>query len=276
MADLVKYNKKYFKEAITEPVNFWGLAGFAVAAAYTQSIVPLVFALILELIYLAFTPNIKAYRQIVDQRETEKNTKLREKRRQELISGFHQREQEAVYYLRDLKNKIYENYLTITPTRELPSNLKTLDQRWADFVDLLDIYRRRKGHLKQTDRKVVHNQLSQAFRAMEAAPDERTKRIQQANIEILKRRINAFEELENSVKLVEGQLQSIENFFKLVNDQIVSLPTPERVSQLDFEQLSDSIALTKQMLEATNDAVGALDSHNREVGNYELLSPNRT
>ena len=40
MADLAKYqqeiskfNTKYTKEAVKEPVNFWGLAGFLVAAA---------------------------------------------------------------------------------------------------------------------------------------------------------------------------------------------------------------------------------------------------
>ena len=78
-----------------------------------------------------------------------------------------------------------------------------------------------------------------------------------------------FKDIERSVKLVEGQLQSIENFFGLVNDQVVTLPTPERVSALDFEQLSDSIAMTKQMLEETSDTFAALDSHNRDIGNYE-------
>ena len=66
-------------------------------------------------------------------------------------------------------------------------------------------------------------------------------------------------------------MQSIENFFGLVNDQVVTLPTPERVSSLDFEQLSDSIAMTKQMLEETSDVMGALDEHNRRQGNYDLL-----
>ncbi len=75
-----------------------------------------------------------------------------------------------------------------------------------------------------------------------------------------RRRVAAFNDIERSVKLVEGQLQSIENFFGLVNDQVVTLPTPERVSSLDFEQLSDSIAMTKQMLEETSDTFAALDS----------------
>ena len=118
------------------------------------------------------------------------------------------------------------------------------------------------------------NSLAQAFRAAENAPDEKTRRIQQTNVEILKRRLASFDELEKSVKLVEGQLQSIENFFGLVNDQVVTLPTPERVSSLDFEQLSDSIAMTKQMLEETSDTFAALDSHNRDVGKFELLLSN--
>ena len=164
-----------------------------------------------------------------------------------------------------------ENYHKFTGARELPSNLTTLNQRWEDFVDLLDVYRRRKQHLKSINRQAVHNQLAQAFRATETTGDEKTRRVQQTNVEILKRRLASFDELERSVKLVEGQLQSIENFFGYLNDEIVTMSTPEKFSLLDFEQLSDSIAMTKQMLDATSDSVGALDAYNREMGNYELL-----
>jgi len=191
--------------------------------------------------------------------------------RERLIKSFTPREREAVEYLRWLKDKIQDNYKKFTGARELPSNLIGLEQRWEDFVDLLDVYRRRKQHLKSINRQAVHNQLSQAFRAAEGAGDEKTRRIQQTNVEILKRRIASFDEIERSVKLVEGQLQSIENFFSYLNDEIVTMSTPEKFSLLDFEQLSDSIAMTKQMLDATADSVGALDSYNRQMGNYELL-----
>ncbi|HEX8268141.1 MAG TPA: hypothetical protein VF596_22270 [Pyrinomonadaceae bacterium] len=274
MADLAKYNWKYVKEAVIEPVNFWGLAGFAVAAAYTQSVIPLAVALGMEGVYLASVPANKLYKKLVDNREKDRIRQLRDVQREKLIKAFDPREREAVEYLRWLKEQIYTNYKKFTASKDVPQNIKTLDQRWEDFVDLLDVYRRRKHHLKSINRQAVSNQLKQAEYAAENAPDERTRRIQQANVEILKRRVGAFEELERSVKLVEGQLQSIENFFGLVNDQIVTLPTPERVSSLDFEQLSDSIAMTKQMLDATSDAIGTLDSHNREIGNYQLLTSN--
>jgi predicted O-linked N-acetylglucosamine transferase (SPINDLY family) len=269
--EISRFNTSYAKEAVKEPANFWGLAGFAVAAAYTGSVIPLLIALICEMVYLLVLPNLPSYRQLVQNRERDRLKALNKATREKLIKTFTPREREAVEYLRWLKEKIQDNYKKFAGARQLPTNLRTLDQRWEDFVDLLDVYRRRKQHLKSINRQAVHNQLSQAFRAAETAADEKTRRIQQTNVEILKRRIASFDEIERSVKLVEGQLQSIENFFSYLNDEIVTMSTPEKFSLLDFEQLSDSIAMTKQMLDATADSVGQLDSYNREMGNYELL-----
>jgi hypothetical protein len=269
-----KFDSKYLKEAFKEPINFWGMAGFAVAAAYVQDITPLIAALGAETLYLVTVPASTVYRRLVDRREKQRLLKLREQQREALIKLFDPREREAVEYLRWMKNQIYSNYKKFTGTKQIPHNIQSLDQRWEDFVDLLDVYRRRKHHLRSINRQAVQNQLVQAERAVASAKDDREKRIQQANVEILKRRTAAFNDIERSVKLVEGQLQSIENFFGLVNDQVVTLPTPERVSSLDFEQLSDSIAMTKQMLEETSDTFAALDSHNRDIGNYELLLSN--
>src|SRR5918998_4971105 len=271
MADLSKINIQYLKEALKEPVNFWGMAGFAVAAAYTGSIIPLGAALVAEGLYLATVPANALYRRLVDTRTKKQLYDLRRRQRDKLIDTFDPREREAVNYLKWLKKQIFDNYMKFTGAKEVPANIQSLEQRWEDFVDLLDVYRRRKNHLRSINRQAVQNLLTQAERSVENAPDERAKRIQQANVEILKRRLAAFGDLERSVKLVEGQLQSIENFFGLVNDQVVTLPTPERVSSLDFEQLSDSIAMTKQMLEETSDVMGVLDTHNRETGHYDLL-----
>jgi hypothetical protein len=274
MAEFPKIDLRYLKEAFKEPINFWGMAGFAVAAAYVQDVTPLVAALATETLYLATVPASSLYRRLVDRREKQRLLKLREQQREAQIKLFDPREREAVEYLRWMKNQIYSNYKKFTGTKQIPHNIQSLDQRWEDFVDLLDVYRRRKHHLRSINRQAVQNQLVQAERSVAGAKDDRERRIQQANVEILKRRVAAFNDIERSVKLVEGQLQSIENFFGLVNDQVVTLPTPERVSSLDFEQLSDSIAMTKQMLEETSDTFAALDSHNRDIGNYELLLSN--
>src|SRR6266516_1665059 len=263
--ELPRIDFRYMKEAFKEPINFWGMAGFAVAAAYVQDVTPLLAALAAEALYLAVVPATPFYRHLIARRETERARKLRDSPREAVIKGFDPREREAVEYLRWMKNQIYSNYKKFTTSKQVPSNIQTLDQRWEDFVDLLDVYRRRKHHLRSINRQAVQNQLKQAEHSIQTATDDRQKRIQQANAEILKRRIAAFNDLERSDRFVEGQLQSIENFFGLVNDQVVTLPTPERVSSLHFEELSDSIALNRQILEETADTLGMLDTQHREL-----------
>jgi hypothetical protein len=260
-----KFDLRYVKEALKEPINFWGMVGFGVTAVFLQDVTPLLLAMGTEVVYLSVVPVSPIYRRLVARREKERARKLREAQREAIVRGFDPREREAVEYLRWMKNQIYSNYRKFTNAKEIPANLQSLDQRWEDFVDLLDVYRRRKHHLRTTNRQAVQNQLKQAEHAIQTSTDDRQKRIQQANAEILKRRVAAFNDLERSVRMVEGQLQSIENFFGLVNDQVVTLPTPERVSALHFEELSDSIAMTRQMLEETADTYGMLDNQHREL-----------
>jgi hypothetical protein len=263
--ELPKIDFRYLKQAFREPINIWGMAGFAMTAAYVWDVTPLAAALVTEAVYLAVVPAAPFYRRLVERREKERARKLRDAQRETVIKGFDPREREAVEYLRWMKNQIYSNYKKFTTSKQVPANLQTLDRYWEDFVDLLDVYRRRKHHLRSTNRQAVQNQLKQAEHQIQSSTDDRAKRVQQANAEILKRRVAAFNDLERSVRLVEGQLQSIENFFGLVNDQVVTLPTPERVSSLHFEELSDSIAMTRQMLEETADTFGMLDTQNREL-----------
>ena len=92
MAELPKIDLKYLKEAFKEPINFWGMAGFAVAAAYVQDVTPLVAALATETLYLATVPASSLYRRLVDRREKQRLLKLREQQREAQIKLFDPRE----------------------------------------------------------------------------------------------------------------------------------------------------------------------------------------
>src|SRR5689334_20891580 len=197
-----KFDLKYLREAFKEPINFWGMAGFAVAAAYVQDVTPLVAALATETLYLAAVPATSVYRSLVDRREKQRLHKLREQQRESQIKLFDPREREAVEYLRWMKNQIYSNYKKFTGTKQIPHNIQSLDQRWEDFVDLLDVYRRRKHHLRSINRQAVQNQLAQAQRAVGGAKDDHERRIRRANDEVLKRRVAAFNDIKRAVKMV--------------------------------------------------------------------------
>ena len=165
MADK-KISLEYLKEALMEPVNFWGMAGFAVAAAYTWSPVPLAAALVAEGAYLATVPASTLYRRLVDGRTRKRLLEQRNRMRERMIESFDPREREAVLYLKWLKNQIFENYKKFTGAKDAPSNIRSLEQRWEDLVDLLAYQRDTLIKLLKSITFLARNVLGGLERAM--------------------------------------------------------------------------------------------------------------
>lgn len=260
----------YFKEALKEPVNIGGLlltcaaAAWAATTGFIDPSLVLAGGLIAEGVYLATVPASTFYRKIVDRRSRYLLNDFRKRQRLEMIKTFDPREREAVEYLSWMKNQIASNYKKFARLSEEPSQVRELEATWEAFVDLLDEYRRRKNHLRSINRQAVENQLRQAERSAQYA-DEATRPLIQKNVDILRRRLQTFDDIERSVKRVEAQLQMIENFFGLVNDQVVTMPTPEHILSLDFDSLLSSIETTKEILQQTAPIMGQLDSLSREA-----------
>jgi hypothetical protein len=266
----MEFKPSYIKEALKEPLNIGGLLVSAAAAVYSgtsgflDSTIVLAAALTLEGAYLAVVPASSFYRRIVDRRSRGLLDEHRRKQRLELIKSFDPREREAVEYLSWMKKQIRDNYQKFARVEEDPPQLRELESTWEAFVDLLDEYRRRKNHLRLINRQAVENQLRQADRTLQFA-DAATRPLHEKNVEILRRRLQTFDDIERSVKRVEAQLQMIENFFGLVNDQVVTMPTPEYILSLDFDSLLSSIEVTKEILQQTAPIMGQLDSLTREA-----------
>ncbi len=266
----MEFKISYIREAFKEPVNIGGLllAGAAVVYAATTGFISPTFvmagALIVEGFYLATVPTSNLYRKIVDRRSRHLIDEHRRKQRLELIKTFDPREREAVEYLNWMKNQISSNYKKFARLSEEPPQIRELETTWEAFVDLLDEYRRRKNHLRSINRQAIENQLRQAERTAQSS-EPSTRPLHDKNVEILRRRLQTFDDIERSVKRVEAQLQMIENFFGLVNDQVVTMPTPEHILSLDFDSLLSSIEMTKEILQQTAPIMGQLDSLNREA-----------
>jgi hypothetical protein len=266
----MEFKISYIKEALKEPVNIGGLLLAGAAAVYSATTgfldptLVLAGALIAEGAYLATVPASSFYRRIVDRRSRHLIDAHRRKQRLEMIKQFDPREREAVEYLSWMKNQIASNYKKFARISEEPQQIRELETTWESFVDLLDEYRRRKNHLKTINRQAVENQLRTAERTMQFA-EPATRPLHEKNVEILRRRLQTFDDIERSVKRVEAQLQMIENFFGLVNDQVVTMPTPEHILSMDFDSLLSSIEMTKEILQQTTPIMGQIDSLNREA-----------
>ena len=260
----------YIKEALKEPINIGALLLAGAAAAYsaaTGMVEPtfiLAGAMIAEGAYLVTVPASTFYRRIVERRQRYLQDDWRRKQRLEMIKTFDPREREAVEYLSWMKNQIGSNFKKFARLQDTPPQVRELETTWEAFVDLLDEYRRRKNHLRSINRQAIENQLRQAERSSEFA-ESATKPLHEKNVAILRRRLGTFDDIERSIKHVEAQLQMIENFFGLVNDQVVTMPTPEQISMLDFDTLLSSIDATKEMLQQTAPVMSQLEALQREA-----------
>src|ERR1044072_9642626 len=85
--ELPKIDLRYLKEAFKEPLNFWGMAGFAVASAFFWDATPLLMGLGAEAIYLTVVPASPFYRRYIERREKERQHKLRDARSEERRVG---------------------------------------------------------------------------------------------------------------------------------------------------------------------------------------------
>lgn len=267
----------YVRAALKEPLNIGGLLVAGIAAVATAIAGPVEPVLILgataiaEGLYLVTIPNSVAYRRRIDRRSRRLgDDRQRRLQRQEMIRGFDPREREAVEYLSWMKGQIAGTYqkaagLTVNPSRQDLAPLQELETAWEAYVDLLDEYRRRKNHLRSVNRQTIENQLRQAERSV-LTSEEATRGLHEKNVEILQRRLLTCSDIERSVKRIEAQLQMIENFFYLINDQVVTMPMPEHHLTNEFDSLLSSIEATREILQQTAPVVGQLDQLTREAG----------
>ena len=270
---MFKNKINYIKEALTEPINIWTMVGFASTAAYMQSWIPLAAGVAAEAMYVATVPMHSAYRRLVDRRERQRQLKEANEQRERLVKGFDPREREAVEYLRWMKKQIHDDYKKFSGMDPASNpNFVKLESAWESFVDLLDMYRRRKNHLRSINRQAIQNQLQQVDRQL-AGSDEYTRGVLEKNLNILRLRLRTYDEIERSVRRVEAELQSIENFFGLVRDQVVTMTSPEGLAALDFESLLSSIEITRQVLEETAPVLSAIDSFQRDSNTYQPPPP---
>src|SRR5258706_11413143 len=100
----------YFKEALKEPYNIWGVFISLAASVYTWTAaptgwgdlawVPLAFGGVAETIYLTTVPAMTAYRRVVDRRARRRQLVERGRKREGLVQRFHPPERETVEDLR--------------------------------------------------------------------------------------------------------------------------------------------------------------------------------
>jgi hypothetical protein len=221
----------YARYAFLNPYNLSLLVGTAAAAAATQQWWVGVCGVAGEALWMLFAPDSKLLRRTwFDKIWSEERAEAVRKADEEKLSQLRSADQQRVYYLREQKERIHQL------ARENPSltvelmktELAKLEMLIGDFTNLALRCTRAERHLESFDLKGMESAWNTYRGQVERMPEgDRRRAVAKKNMEVLEQRRSRWEDLRTSVQTARGQMDLMENTFKLLGDEIVTMSTPE-------------------------------------------------
>jgi hypothetical protein len=112
--------------------------------------------------------------------------------------------------------------------------------------------------LKSVDLDDIERDLRRYHQILEKDPDDGKRELARKNIQVLDRRKQKYGEIRGYLSSARGQLELIENTFRLLADQIVTMQSPTELGgQLD--ELMDGVEAVRQTTRETDRLLQAVE-----------------
>jgi hypothetical protein len=221
----------YTRYAFLNPYNLSLLIGTGAAAAATGQWWVGVCGAAGEALWLLFAPESKFLRRTwFDKMWSEQREDAVREEQDAKIALLHPADQQRVAYLREQKDRIHQ-LARENPslTAELmKSELVKLDVLVADFLNIAVKCTRAERHLESVDMRSMESSWRAYKGQVESMPEgDKRRAVAKKNMEVLEQRRNRWEELKKSVQTARGQMDLMENTFKLLGDEIVTMSNPD-------------------------------------------------
>ncbi len=221
----------YARYAFLNPYNLSLLAGAGVAAAATGHWWMAVCGAAGEAMWMLFAPDSKLLQRTwFDKIWNESRADAVHDAFEAKVKQLEPMDQQRVLFLREQKKRIHqlaaENpSLTVELMGE---ELAKLDGLLDDFTDLALECTRGERHLATIDLRSMENSWHLYRGQVEQMPEgDKRRAVAKKNMQVLEQRRNRWEDLRKSAQTARGQMDLMENTFKLLGDEIVTMSSPE-------------------------------------------------
>jgi hypothetical protein len=244
MADELK--PRYVRAALLNGGNLTALGAAAVASLFTLSPLPVLLALGAELVYLGSVPALPGFKRSVERKLAQKRSEEASKQADVMLAELSPNQREHFYALRDLKDRILENYKRLgSGSLMLMSSEQRIDQLLASFLRLLSTLNAYRKYLGTTNRQQVERELNELVSDIERDPGpEKVREVRLKRAEILRKRLARFDKAAEHRELMSHQLASIEDILRLLHEQSIGMRDPEVVSR-QLETVSAEVETTE-------------------------------
>lgn len=237
---------RYFRAALFNGFNLSALGAAGFASIAVMNPLPILLALGAELVYLGTVPALPGFKRGVERKLAAARSAEASKLADVMLGELSPSQREHFYALRDLKDRILQNYKRLgSSSLLLFSSEQQIDQLLASFLRLLSTLNAYRQYLGQANRADVEQELNQLVSDLERAPGpEKVREVQQKRAQILRKRLERFDQAAEHRELMSHQLASIEDMLRLLHEQSIGMRDPEVVSR-QLEAISAEVESTE-------------------------------
>ena len=239
--------RSYLAAAFMAPANLFALASAGISSALLTNPLPGLVALGAEVLYLGgmalspkFRRQIRAQAQAADE----------EGEAEVLLEELAPSQREHYFGLRELRDRILANYRKLPGGGVLAASSESrLDALLTNFLRLLTTLNAYRKYLGAADRAALEREMKELeeearwiSRLGEPKPgaerkngeNERLREVKQRRADILRQRLDRFQQADDSRELVSHQLAHIEDLMRLTHEQSIAIRDPDSITrQLD-------------------------------------------
>ena len=256
--DALLEKRPYLKYAFANPYNLSLFGGALAAAGLTMNPFLAVVAVGAEALWLLYAPESARLRHLLWDPRFEKVRSALEReeraaRMAVLAEDDRQRVERLVAQKRDIQRLAAQNPSFTGDL--LRGELVKTDRLVEAFLDMAVTCARYEQYLDSIDVAGLDKDRDRWDRAIRAGKDgDAQTEIAKKNLAVIMKRFEKVQEIRKYLGVARGQLDLIENSFRLLADQIVTMQSPQQLSgQLDelldgVQAIKDSTADTERLL----------------------------
>jgi len=246
--------RAFFRYAFHNIYNYTALAGVGAAALLTGDWWLAVVGAAVEGLWMLFAPDSKLLGRLVwEKRWKAEEHKRKEERRKKQLAALGPADWKRCQAILQKKADI-ERLASENPsfTQSLMADeLRKLGQLADDFIELALMASRFEAYVAAVDFGQLERQMRRFEAQIRNARTPSDRELAQKNLDVLLRRKNTLAEIQSSIRKARGQLDLIENTFKLLGDQIMTMRSPQEMAgQLD--ELIDGVDAVRTSAQETN------------------------
>src|SRR6202042_182739 len=241
-------NINYVKEAFHLQYNWIAMVGASAFAVVSGSLLPILLASGLELMYLAIVPQNWRFQRLVRSWKFSEEQQKHQQQLGEMLRALPPELQSRYVHAAQVCGSIRSNFAQFSATSQI--FLQQIDTRLQGLLNgyarLLSSAAQQQQYLRNTEQDGIKHEIAGLQKTLNNDPPK-VQEINKKRIEILTKRLQKFDKISENRKVVDAQCSAVEDVLMLVRDQSVTMRDPQQVSERldslvkDVEQTEETV-----------------------------------